>query len=66
MLRMIDSFPQLLWLQSLEASPTTAVVVTLGSGTYYCRKAEQGEESDWLTAEEFDIELKKEFPQKLE
>jgi hypothetical protein len=25
-------------------------------------RAEQGDESDWLTAEEFDIELKKEFP----
>lgn len=25
-------------------------------------RAEQGEESDWLTAEEFDAELKKEFP----
>lgn len=24
-------------------------------------RAEQGDESDWLTAEEFDIELKKEF-----
>lgn len=25
-------------------------------------RAEQGDESDWLTAEEFDLELKKEFP----
>ena len=25
-------------------------------------RAEQGDESDWLTAEEFDIELKKDFP----
>ena len=25
-------------------------------------RAEQGDESDWITAEEFDIELKKEFP----
>ena len=25
-------------------------------------RAEQGDESDWLTAEEFDVELKKEFP----
>lgn len=24
-------------------------------------RAEQGDESDWLTAEEFDVELKKEF-----
>lgn len=26
------------------------------------QRAEQGDESDWLTAEEFDVELKKEFP----
>ena len=25
-------------------------------------RAEQGDESGWLTAEEFDVELKKEFP----
>ena len=25
-------------------------------------RAEQGDESDWITAEEFDIELKREFP----
>lgn len=25
-------------------------------------RAEQGDESDWVTAEEFDIELRKEFP----
>lgn len=25
-------------------------------------RAEQGDESDWVTAEEFDIKLKKEFP----
>ena len=25
-------------------------------------RAEQGDESDWITAEEFDMELKKEFP----
>ena len=25
------------------------------------KRAEQGDESDWLTAEEFDMELKKEF-----
>jgi len=25
-------------------------------------RVEQGDESDWVTAEEFDIELRKEFP----
>ena len=25
-------------------------------------RAEQGDESEWITAEEFDLELKKEFP----
>lgn len=25
-------------------------------------RAEQGDESDWVTAEDFDIELRKEFP----
>ena len=25
-------------------------------------RSEQGDESDWVTAEEFDIELRKEFP----